>query len=621
MDTILPNEQQLQEALISKKEYRELYRESVKEPERFWATVASNEIEWFKKWNKTLEWDYPHYKWFVGGKINITHNCLDRHIKNGNGDAVALVHVDENYKETIVTYSELLQKVNRLANGLLSLDVVKGDRIVLYMPLMIEQVVTMLACARIGAIHSVIFAGFSDKAVRERIIDLQAKIIVTANWTIRRGQKKELKPTIDEAIEDLEFVKHVIVVQRDQDRYVLVEKDVDYEKLVANQSDTLKPEIMDAEDPLFVLYTSGSTGKPKGIVHTTAGYSLYAHYTSKCVFNLKKGDVYWCTADPGWITGHSYVVYGPLSVGATSVMVEGVPDYPSPDRWWKLIDRFKINVLYTSPTAIRMLRKLGEQHIKGHDLSSLKIIGSVGEPISPQIWEWFYEHIGRKKCVLVDTWWQTETGGQMIVSLPALSQKPGKAGLPFFGIEVDIIDKNGNSVPNNAKGLLVIKKPWPGAMRTCWNNDERFAKYWTEIKDAYLAGDIAIRDDDGYIQILGRSDDLINVSGHRIGTAEVESALVSHIAVAEAAVIGKPDEIRGEVIKAFIILRADRIPNQELVEDIKFHVRREIGSHAIPYELEFVDKLPKTRSGKIMRRVLRAKEMGQDLGDLTTLED
>ena len=609
------------ERSVSRSEYERLYKESIHDPELFWSDLASKEIEWFKKWDKVFEWKYPYYKWFVGGKLNITHNCLDRHVKAGMGNTTAFIHVDENYKETSITYSELLSQVSKLANGLKSLGVKKGDRVVLYMPLVIEQAVAMLACARIGAIHSVIFAGFSDKAVRERIVNLEAKVVITANWTLRRGEKKELKPTVDEAIEDLEFVKHVIVLQRDDDRYSLIEKEVDYYDLLNKQSDQCAPEIMDAEDPLFVLYTSGSTGKPKGIVHTTGGYNLYTHYSSKVVFDLKPNTIFWCTADPGWITGHSYVVYGPLSVGATSVLVEGAIDYPSKDRWWKIVDKHKINVLYTSPTAVRMLRKLGEEHIVGHDLSSLKILGSVGEPISPDVWKWFYQYVGKNKCELVDTWWQTETGGFMIVTLPGISQKPGRAGLPFFGIPAEVVDKDGKRVPDNTKGLLVLKKPWPGAMRTCWKDDKRFEKYWNELKGVYTAGDVAIRDEDGYFQILGRSDDLINSSGHRIGTAEVESALVSHAAIAEAAVIGKPDEIKGEIIKAFVVLRIGRMPDGDLIEDIKLHVRREIGGHAVPSELEFIDKLPKTRSGKIMRRVLRAKEMGRDLGDLTTLED
>ena len=624
---------------MTKREYQGLYSKSIAKPEEFWSEVADKEIEWFKKPDKIFEWNYPFYKWFVGGKLNVTHNCLDRHTRDGRGDTIAFIHVDENYKETSITYGDLLRQVNKLANGLLSLGVKKGDRAVLYMPLIIEQAVAMLACARIGAIHSVIFAGFSDKAVRERIMDLQAKVVITANWTMRRGEKKELKPTVDEAVKGLSFVNSIIIVQRGEGRYVLKEKEVDYENLISRQSDALSPEIMDSEDPLFVLYTSGSTGKPKGILHTTGGYSLYADYTSKLVFNLKPGDVYWCTADPGWITGHSYVVYGPLSAGATSLLIEGALDYPSKDRWWKLIEKYKVKVFYTSPTAIRMLRKFGEGYLKGHNLASLKILGSVGEPINPDVWQWFYEHVGGGKCVVLDTWWQTETGGHMIVSLPFMLQKPGKAGLPFFGIDVDVVDRSGKTVPAGAKGLLVIRKPWPAAMRTCWKDDARFEKYWNEISGVYCAGDVAIRDEDGYVQILGRSDDLINSSGHRIGTAEVESALVSHVAIAEAAVIGKPDEIKGEVIKAFLVLRSsesvvriganfpyDRertiLTNDErLIEDIKFHVRREIGSHAVPAEIEFIDNLPKTRSGKIMRRILRAKEIGQDLGDLTTLED
>ncbi len=679
-------------------EFKKLYQASISDPEGFWAKTASEGIEWSKKWDKVFEWNYPNYQWFLGGKLNVTYNCLDRHIKAGLGEKIAYVYTNENYERTITTYRELLSQVNKFANGLKSLGVKKGDKVVLYMPLVIEQIVAMLACARIGAIHSVVFAGFSDKALRDRIIDLQAKVIVTATWTLRRGAKKELKSTVEEAVKGLGFVERVIVLDRGiesvnfaipsealaesrnlpnkgtdrslhssasakamadkSDALVGREgtnKEIDYHQLIVNQNETCEPEIMDSEDVLFILYTSGSTGKPKGIVHTTGGYSIYAHYTTKKVFDLKSADIFWCTADPGWITGHSYLVYGPLSNGLRSVIAEGVPDYPTPDHWYKIIEQEKVTVFYTSPTAIRMLRKYGERHPKKHNLASLRILGTVGEPINPEVWQWYNQYIGNGKCPIVDTWWQTETGGQMITTFPGLPQKPGIAGLPFFGIEAEVVNKEGKSVPAGEKGFLIIKKPWPGALRNCLNDAGRFNQYWNEIKGVYphtnklgyespadnyqsetnqklksiqngygvgvyFTGDFAIKDKDGYIQILGRSDDVINISGHRIGTAEVENALVSHKDVSEAAVIAKPDEIKGEKIKAFIVLKASVLADEGLIKDIKRHMRREIAAMAVPDEIEFVDALPKTRSGKIMRRVLKAKELGLGTGDLSVLD-
>jgi len=628
--------------------YQKIYTESIADPEKFWEQVAREEICWFKKWDKVFEWEYPNYKWFAGGKLNITHNCLDRHIKAGLGKKTALIYLNENYEKVTITYQELLSQVNKFANGLKSLGVKKGDKVVLYMPLVIEQAVAMLACARIGAVHSVVFAGFSANALRERVEDLQAKVVVTADWTLRRGAKKELKPTVEEAVKGLDFVEHVIVLERDtaipsetdvearrsvpnqngMPRHAAtvgqddkIEKEIDYHQLANEQSDICEPEVMDAEDTLFVLYTSGSTGKPKGIVHTVGGYSVYTHYTTKKVFDIHDGDIYWCTADFGWITGHSYVLYGPLSNGLTSLMVEGAPDFPTPDHWYKIIQQEKVNIFYTSPTALRMLRKYGEEYCKKHDLSSLRILGTVGEPINPEVWQWYNKYIGNEKCPIVDTWWQTETGGHMIVTLPGLSQKPGRAGLPFYGIDADVVDKQGKSVPVNEKGFLIIRKPWPGALRGCLNNPDRFSQYWQEIPNLYFSGDFAIKDEDGYIQILGRSDDVINVSGHRIGTAEIENALVAHPAVSEAAVIGKPDEIKGERLKAFVVLKPGIQSGENLILEIKKYIKMEIASFAVPDEVEFLQALPKTRSGKIMRRVLKAKEMGQDEGDLTALED
>jgi acetyl-CoA synthetase len=632
--------------MITKEQFQNTYAESIKEPETFWERVAREDISWFKKWDKVFEWKFPNYQWFLGGKLNITFNCLDRHIAAGRGNKVALIYLNEKYERIVITYEQLLSQVNKFANGLKSLGVKKGDRVVIYMPLVIEQAVAMLGCARIGAVHSVVFAGFSANALRERIEDLQAKIVITANWTLRRGQKKVLKPTVDEAVKGLGFVKNVIVLQREiviaepkvasegaaissNDKIASSDallamtgnREVDYHQLVKNQSEVCEPEKMDSEDVLFVLYTSGSTGKPKGIVHTVGGYSVYTHYTTKKIFDTKSDDVFWCTADFGWITGHSYVLYGPLSNGLTSLIVEGVPDYSTPDHWYKIIEQEKVNIFYTSPTALRMLRKYGEEYPKKHNFKSLRILGTVGEPINPEVWLWYQKNIGAGKLPIEDTWWQTETGGHMIVTLPGLPEKPGKAGFAFYGIDAHVVNQKGESLPANGKGFLVIKKPWPGALRNCWNNPERFNQYWSEVPGVYFTGDFAIKDEDGYIQILGRSDDVINVSGHRIGTAEVENALVAHIAVAEAAVIAKPDEIKGERLKAFVVLKSKIIGEEALKADIQKYVKAEIASFAVPDEIEFVAGLPKTRSGKIMRRVLKAKELGQDEGDLTTLED
>jgi len=602
-------------------QFQKTYAESINDPEKFWSEVAEKELFWFEKWQKVFDWQYPDYRWFIGGKLNITYNCLDRHILSGHGAKTALVYLNERGERISLSYKDLLGQVNKLANGLKSLGVKKDDRVVLYMPMILEQAVAMLACARIGAVHNVVFAGFSANALRERIEDCQAKIVITATSTLRRGEKKELKSTVEEAIENLDFVKHLIILQRDEEKIKLAkEKEIDFESLVEGQSDICEPEKMDSEDPLFFLYTSGSTGKPKGIVHTTGGYSVYSHYTTKMVFDIKENDIYWCTADFGWITGHSYVLYGPLSNGLTSLIVEGVPDYPTPDHWYKIIEQEKVNIFYTSPTALRMLRKYGDEYCRKHDFSSLRILGTVGEPINPEVWQWYQKNIGGGKLPIVDTWWQTENGGHLILTLPGLKQKPGRAGRPFYGIEAEIVDENGESVPVNQKGFLVIKKPWPSALRDCLNNHEKFEKYWNEIKGVYFSGDFAILDEDGYIQILGRSDDVINMSGHRIGNAEVENALISHPAILESAIIGKPDPIKGECIKAFVVLRPGKTGNEDLVNDIKSYVKKEIATIAVPSEIEFVTSLPKTRSGKIMRRVLKAKEFGQDEGDLSVLD-
>ncbi len=603
------------------KNYEEEYARFKEDPEKFWASVAE-ELFWYEKWEKVLEWNYPYVKWFVGGKTNITVNALDRHVKNGKRNKVAFFWEDELGNEKVVTYGELYKLVNKLANALKAAGVKKGDRVVIYMPLVVEQVAAMLACARIGAIHSVVYAGFSVPALRHRIEDAEAKIVITADVTIRRGRAIPLKRIVDEAIMDLPFVEKVVVLRRLEPKVDLIgEKEIDFYEFLDGHSDYCEPEVMDAEDPLFILYTSGSTGKPKGVLHTTGGYMVGTYYSMKTVFDLKDDDIFWCTADPGWITGHSYIVYGPLVAGATQVIAEGAPNYPDFGRWWRIIEKYGVNIFYTAPTAIRMFMRAGEEWPNKYDLSSLRLLGSVGEPINPEAWLWYYRVIGKERCPIVDTWWQTETGAVMITTIDGLPMKPGKAGKPVPGVIADVVDKEGNPVEDDKGGFLVVKYPWPSMMRTIWKNPERYEQYWNTIPNCYTAGDVAVRDKDGYIMVLGRADDVINVSGHRIGTMEVESALVSHPAVAEAAVIGKPDPVKGESIKAFIILKQGYEPSENLVNDLKYHVRMELGALAVPSEIEFLDKLPKTRSGKIMRRVLKAKELGMDPGDLSTLED
>lgn len=620
-ETFAPPSHISENARISKKLYHEMYKESIENPELFWADVAEKELHWFTKFTEVRNWNYPNYQWFRGGKLNITYNCLDRHLVSGKRNKVAYIYTNEDGEDCKITYGELAERVNRFANGIKSLGVKKGDTVTINMAQGIDQVVAVLACARIGAIHSVVFGGFASHALQLRIEDAQSKLIITSTWTQRRGKKILIKSIVDEAVDNLSFNVDVVVAQRKDDNYELIENEYDFHKLIKDSSPLCEPEWMDSEDPLFMLYTSGTTGKPKGILHTCAGYNLFTHFSMKIVFDIQDDDIYWCTADIGWITGHSYMVYGPLSNGATSLIVEGAPDYPEPDRWWAIVEKYRVNILYTAPTAIRLFMKYGSDYPKKHDLTSLRIIGSVGEPINPEAWMWYYEHIGNRNCSVVDTWWQTETGGHMITTLPSVPQKPGKAGLPFFGIEAKVINKDGSLVSPNSVGLLVIKEPWPSALRTCWAEPQRFEKYWNELPGYYYAGDLATIDEDGYIMILGRADDVLNVSGHRIGTAEVESALVAHPAVAEAAVIGKPHDIKGESIKAFVVLKDAVVQDKYLVNDIKFKVRRELGSLAVPDEIEIVDKLLKTRSGKIMRRVYKAREMGIDAGDISTAED
>ncbi len=602
------------------KDYDSLYERSVRDPEGFWAEVAQ-ELHWFRKWERVLEWEFPHAKWFVGGKTNITYNCLDRHVRNGGRNRLAYIYLDEESRERKITYGELLELVCRIASGLRSLGVGKGDRVSIYMPSTIEAIAVMLACARIGAVHSVVFAGFSEGALRMRIEDAEAKVVVTATYTKRRGKRIDLLPTVLRAVEGLDFVEHVVVWDRDGEDLRRGDL-VDLKDLVERSEPYCDPEEMDAEDPLYILYTSGTTGKPKGVLHTVGGYMVQTYYTAKVVFDLHEDDIFWCTADIGWVTGHSYIVYGILANGVTSLVTEGAPDYPDPGRWWSYIERYRVNVFYTAPTAIRMFMKYGEEWPARYDLSSLRILGSVGEPINPEAWHWYHEHIGGGRCVIVDTWWQTETGAHMVTTIPSYPTKPGKAGKPFFGIVADVVDRDGRRVPPNTVGILVIRSPWPSMLRTCWGEPERYEKYWRSIPgNVYNADDLACYDEEGYIMILGRADDVINTAGHRVGTMEVESALVDHPAVAEAAVIGKPHEVKGESIKAFVILKEGYEPSEELAEELRLLVRKELGPIAVPDEIEFVEKLPKTRSGKIMRRILRAKELGLEVGDVSTLED
>ena len=612
-------------------EYKDLVEEFKNDYEGTWKKFAFSKLDWFKMFHTTLdESNAPFYKWFVGGKINVAYNCIDRHLDTKKNKA-AIIWEGDNGEKRIITYLELYREVNRFANLLKSLGVKKGDRVVIYMPMIPEAAFAMLACARIGAIHSVVFGGFSAEALKDRIIDAKAKIVITADGAYRKGKPYMLKPVVDKALEGIDFVEKVIVVERNNEEINWIEgRDLSYNELIVNQSDECEPEVMDSEDPLFLLYTSGSTGKPKGVQHSQAGYILWAQMTMEWVFDIKDNDTFWCTADIGWITGHTYIVYGPLAAGATTLMFEGVLTYPDSGRAWKMIEEYRVNQFYTAPTAIRLLHKMGPDEPKKYDLSSLRILGTVGEPIDPTAWKWYYEVVGGGRCSIVDTWWQTETGGHMISPLPAATPfKPGSATFPLPGIFAEIIDEEGNKMPPNEKGLLCITKPWPSMIRTIWGDPERFIKSYfsTAKKDGkpvYFSGDGAIYDEDGYIWITGRVDDVINVSGHRLGTAEIEAAIKKHPAVAEVAVVGKPDEIKGESIFAYIVLKGDdNIAEEvELIKEINDIVKEEIGAIAKVDNFAFVPGLPKTRSGKIMRRILRAIAKGEEITqDTSTLEN
>ncbi len=619
--------------------YRKLYLESIRSPDKFWGRQAKNELVWFKPWKKVLQWKEPFAKWFIGGQLNVSVNCLDRWLGTPTANKAALIWEGEPAgdgkpgEERVYTYKQLHREVCRFANVLKRNGLKRGDRAILYLPMVPEAAIAMLACARLGAVHSVVFGGFSAQSVADRIQDSQATMVITADGGFRRGAIVQLKKNVDEALRLKDAagnllartIQRVIVLRRAHNEVEMEEgRDLWWHRELHHVDANCPPEKMESEDPLFILYTSGSTGKPKGILHTTAGYLLVAKLTSRFVFDLKETDVYWCTADVGWVTGHSYVVYGPLANGATSLMYEGAPNFPEPDRFWRIVDKYGVSVLYTAPTAIRAFMKWGVEWPKKHDLASLRLLGTVGEPINPEAWIWYHEVIGGSRCPIVDTWWQTETGCIMITPLPgATPTKPGSATLPFFGILPEVVDDRGNPVPQGTGGKLILRKPWPSMLRGLWGDPQRYKEvYWSEVGGAYFTGDGCRQDQDGYFWIVGRIDDVLNVAGHRIGTAEVESALVSNRQVAEAAVVGRPDELKGQALVAFVTLKSGVAPSPELREQLRAHVSKEIGPVAKPDDIRFTEVLPKTRSGKIMRRLLKEIAAGTEVkGDTTTLED
>jgi len=608
----------------SPEDYNALCRRADTEPDAFWAECARN-LHWFEPFGKTLEWNFPHAKWFVGGTINASYNCLDRHLETPRRNKAALIWEGEPGDSRVLTYQMLADEVGRCSNALKSLGVKDGDRVAIYMPLVPEAAIAMLACARIGAIHSVVFGGFSSEALADRINDAEAKVCITADGGWRRGQVVELKQNVDEALKKTPSIEKVLVLKRVGNKVEMRKgRDVWWDELVPAQSSKCEAAQLDSEHPLYTLYTSGTTGKPKGVVHTTGGYLTHVLMTMRWVFDVKDDDIYWCTADIGWVTGHSYTVYGPLAAGATVVMYEGAPNFPENDRFWQVIEKYKVSIFYTAPTAIRTFIKWGDSWVKKHDLSSLRLLGSVGEPINPEAWMWYRKVIGGDRCPIVDTWWQTETGGIMISPMPgATAAKPGSATFPLPGIAADVVTRDGKSVGANQGGLLIVRKPWPGMLRTIYRDPDRYkTNYFAQIDGAYFTGDGARRDQDGYLWIMGRVDDVINVSGHRLGTMEIESALVSHTTVAEAACVGRPDDMKGQAVVAFVTLEGGRKGDDKLRDELRAHVVKEIGALARPDDIRFTEALPKTRSGKIMRRLLRQIASGDEtLGDTTTLED
>ncbi len=605
--------------------YQDIYKKSLDNIEKFWDHEA-RKLEWLKTPDKVLEWDPPFAKWFVGGKLNASYQCIDRHLKTWRRNKIATYWEGESGEERALSYSQLGRLVNRLASALKNLGVKPGDRVALYLPMIPELPIAMLATARIGAIHTVIFSGFSSMALADRVNDTEAKVIITADGSFRRGKIVQLKEIVDVALQNCPSVEKVIVVKRTgHEINMKEERDVWYHEITKAASDYIPPEPVESTHPLYILYTSGTTGKPKGIVHSTGGYLTFINSIYQWVFDLTEDSVYWCTADVGWVTGHSSIVYAPLMHGASIVVHEGAPDYPKPDRWWEIIEKYKVTIFYTSPTAIRMFMRYGEEWPKKHDLSSLTILGSVGESINPEAWMWYFKNIGEERCPIVDTWWQTETGGVMISPAPGIGLvplKPGSATFPLPGIDAEVVDEKGSPAPPGTRGYLVIKKPWPGMLMTLYKDPERYKEsYWSKFSGVYYTGDYCIKDSEGYFWLLGRADEVLKIAGHRMGTMELESAAISFPAVAEAAVVAKPHEIKGESIVVFAILRKDFEPSEKLKKEITEHMRKTIGPVATPDEIHFVSKLPKTRSGKIMRRVLKAIASRAPLGDVTTLED
>lgn len=614
----------------SREEYEKLWKKSIEDPEGFWSEKALEVVEFFKKWDKVLDYTFDdpiRIEWFKGAKLNVSYNCLDKHLKTERKNKRAIVWVGEpEGEERVFTYEQLHKEVCKFANVLKKLGIKKGDRVCIYLPMIPELPIAMLACARIGAIHSIVFGGFSADSLKDRILDSKARILITSDGSFRSGKNIPLKKNADAAVKETPTIEKMIVVKRTGIDVEMKEgRDIWWHDLMKDASEDCPPEEMDAEDPLFILYTSGSTGKPKGVLHTTAGYNVYVALTFKYIFDYHDDDIFWCTADIGWVTGHSYIVYGPLTVGATSLMFEGVPSYPKPDRFWEIVEKYKVTIFYTAPTAIRAIAREGNEWPAKHDLSSLRILGTVGEPINPEAWIWYYEQIGKSRCPIVDTWWQTETGGILITPLPgAIDLKPGSATVPFFGVDPVVLREDGTPADVNEGGYLAIRKPWPGMMRTVYGQHQRFKEtYFSQFPGLYFTGDGARKDEDGYFWLMGRVDDVINVSGHRMGTAEIESALVSHPKVAEAAVVGMPHDIKGQGIYAFVTLKAGVEKSDELKKELVAHVRKEIGPIATPDVIQFADALPKTRSGKIMRRILRkiAANDVEQLGDTTTLAD
>ena len=590
----------------------------------FWAEQA-RKISWFKEWDQTLDWKPPFAKWFVGGKINASFNTLDIH-QNDKSSKTAIFWEGEDGSSRIISYSELFTEVKKFSNVLKSLGVKSGDRVTIYLPMVPELIISMLACARIGAIHIVVFSGFSTISLKDRVEDSQSKVIITADGGYRKGEIINLKEIVDENAAIVDSVEHVIVLERTKNKITINKKDKFWTDLMTNASDVCSPEELDSNHPLYILYTSGTTGKPKGVLHGIGGYLTHIYSTYKWAFDIKDDDIYFCTADIGWVTGHSYVAYGPLLHGATQVMYEGAPDYPKPSRIWEIIQKYNVSIFYTTPTALRMFMKFGDHIPDSFDLSTLRLLGTVGEPINPEVWKWYFNVIGKKKCPVIDTWWQTETGGMMITSLPGLESivlKPGSATKPIPGVDIAIVDENGNETSPNTKGSLVIRNPWPGMLLGLWKDDKKYTDvYWSKFEGVYYPGDYAVKDSDGYFWLLGRADDILKIAGHRIGTAELESSLVSHNDVIEAAVCGIPDEIKGESIIAFVILKENCTSSQEkLLIELRDVVRNEIGAIATPQQFYFVTKLPKTRSGKIMRRLLKSIVCGEKIGDISTLED